>query len=134
MSVKVFSFKYSKLNFIHGNTKFSSNDLQIEFELYLLDILKNDIMISVNEYFDARVKSLGYTTTTGKSTVGVMEEGEYEFGTSTHETMIVIEGELITLLPGESRTYDATYNLADSKGEKPVVKVNAWNVGQVTLK
>jgi uncharacterized protein YaiE (UPF0345 family) len=31
-----------------------------------------------------------------------MEEGEYEFGTSTHETMIVIEGELITLLPGES--------------------------------
>jgi uncharacterized protein YaiE (UPF0345 family) len=52
-------------------------------------------MISVNEYFDARVKSLGYTTTTGKSTVGVMEEGEYEFGTSTHETMIVIEGELI---------------------------------------
>jgi len=40
----------------------------------------------------------------------------------------------ITLLPGESRTYDATYNLANSKGEKPVVKVNAWNVAQVTLK
>ena len=59
-------------------------------------------MISVNEYFDTKVKSLGYTTTTGKSTVGVMEEGEYQFGTSTHETMIVIEGELITLLPGES--------------------------------
>jgi exo-1,4-beta-D-glucosaminidase len=39
----------------------------------------------------------------------------------------------ITLLPGESRTYDATYNLADSKGEKPVLKVNAWNVKQVTL-
>jgi uncharacterized protein YaiE (UPF0345 family) len=59
-------------------------------------------MISVNEYFDARVKSLGYTTNNGKSTIGVMEEGEYEFGTSTHETMIVIEGELITLLPGET--------------------------------
>lgn len=59
-------------------------------------------MISVNEYFDSKVKSLGYTTTAGKSTVGVMEEGEYEFGTSTHETMIVIEGELITLLPGET--------------------------------
>ncbi|HSM47046.1 MAG TPA: glycoside hydrolase family 2 TIM barrel-domain containing protein, partial [Draconibacterium sp.] len=31
----------------------------------------------------------------------------------------------VTLLPGESRTYDATYNLADSKGGKPVLKVNA---------
>jgi len=58
-------------------------------------------MISSNEYFDSKVKSLGYTSAIGKSTVGVMEEGEYEFGTSTHETMIVIEGELIALLPGE---------------------------------
>jgi exo-1,4-beta-D-glucosaminidase len=39
----------------------------------------------------------------------------------------------VTLLPGESRTYDATYNLADSKGGKPVLKVNAWNVAQVKL-
>lgn len=59
-------------------------------------------MISVNEYFDKKVKSLGYSTTLGKSTVGVMEEGEYEFGTSSHETIIVIEGELIALLPNET--------------------------------
>ncbi len=59
-------------------------------------------MISVNEYFDAKVKSLGYSTTSGKSTVGVMEEGDYEFGTSSHETMIIIEGELIAQLPGEN--------------------------------
>ena len=59
-------------------------------------------MISVNEYFNSKVKSLGYKSSTGKSTVGVMEEGEYEFGTGTHETMIVIEGELIALLPGET--------------------------------
>lgn len=59
-------------------------------------------MISVNEYFDATVKSLGYTSATGKSSVGVMEEGTYEFGTSTHETMIVIEGELIAQLPNET--------------------------------
>ena len=58
-------------------------------------------MITSNEYFDAQVKSLGYESTTGKSSVGVMEEGTYEFGTSTHETMIVIEGELIAQLPGE---------------------------------
>ena len=63
---------------------------------------KGKTMISSNEYFDANVKSLGYTSATGKSSVGVMEEGAYEFGTATHETMIVIEGELIALLPGDT--------------------------------
>ncbi|PJJ84772.1 pyrimidine/purine nucleoside phosphorylase [Mucilaginibacter auburnensis] len=56
-------------------------------------------MINVNEYFDGAVKSLGYASAEGKSTIGVIESGEYEFGTSSHETMIVIEGELIALLP-----------------------------------
>lgn len=59
-------------------------------------------MISANEYFEAKVKSLGYTSATGNSTVGVMEPGEYEFGTSTHETMIIVEGELVVLLPGDT--------------------------------
>lgn len=56
-------------------------------------------MINVNEYFDGAVKSLAYTANDGKSTIGVIESGEYEFGTATHETMTVIEGELIALLP-----------------------------------
>ncbi|MGV3703947.1 MAG: pyrimidine/purine nucleoside phosphorylase [Arcticibacter sp.] len=59
-------------------------------------------MIQVNEYFDGAVKSLGYATEQGKSTIGVIEEGEYEFGTSSKETMQVIEGELIALLPGDA--------------------------------
>ena len=59
-------------------------------------------MINVNEYFDGTVKSLGYDSAEGKSTIGVIEPGEYEFGTSSHETMIVIEGELVALLPGQS--------------------------------
>ena len=58
-------------------------------------------MIKVNEYFDGGVKSLGYDTTEGKSTVGVMEAGEYEFGTTSPETMIIIEGKLEVLLPGK---------------------------------
>lgn len=57
-------------------------------------------MINVNEYFDGAVKSLAYTAAEGKSTIGVIETGEYEFGTSSHETMTVIEGELVALLPG----------------------------------
>ncbi len=51
-------------------------------------------MINVNEYFEGTVKSLGYESTDGKSTVGVMEPGEYEFGTSQHEKMTVIQGQL----------------------------------------
>lgn len=64
-------------------------------------------MIGANEYFDGNVKSLAYESAEGKSTVGVMEPGEYEFGTSMHETMVVIEGALTVQLPGttEWRTY-----------------------------
>lgn len=58
-------------------------------------------MISANEYFDGTVKSLGYETSLGKSTIGVMEAGDYEFGTTAHETMNVIEGVLKVQLPGE---------------------------------
>ena len=57
-------------------------------------------MISVNEYFEATVKSLGYETAEGKSTVGVMEPGEYEFGTAAAEVMTVIEGELVAQFKG----------------------------------
>jgi exo-1,4-beta-D-glucosaminidase len=40
----------------------------------------------------------------------------------------------VTLLPGEERTYKATYFLRDAGDSKPSVKINAWNVDQVTLK
>ena len=53
-------------------------------------------------YFKGNVKSLGYASQSGDSSVGVMEQGEYEFGTSSHEIMTVIEGELIVLLPKET--------------------------------
>lgn len=65
-------------------------------------------MITVNEYFDGAVKSLAYEHN-GKSTVGVIDAGEYEFGTSTHETMIVVEGAMEVLLFGQSgwKTFSA---------------------------
>jgi len=56
-------------------------------------------MITENQYFDGNVKSLGYQTTEGKSTVGVINPGEYTFGTAQKEIMHVIEGELTALLP-----------------------------------
>ncbi|SFD42636.1 pyrimidine/purine nucleoside phosphorylase [Algibacter pectinivorans] len=82
-------------------------------------------MISANEYFNGQVKSLGYKSETGNSTVGVMEAGEYEFGTSTHETMIVVEGEMAVKLPGETEwsTYKAGSSYQIEANQKFQVKV-----------
>lgn len=76
-------------------------------------------MLNVNEYFEGKVKSIGLSNAQGKSTVGVMEPGEYEFGTSTVEYMSVISGVLTVLLPGsqEWRSF--------AKGETFVVPANA---------
>ena len=59
-------------------------------------------MFQVNEYFDGKVKSIGFRTATLPATVGVMAPGEYEFGTSQKETMTVVSGELVVQLPGET--------------------------------
>ncbi len=59
-------------------------------------------MLKSNEYFDGKVKSIGFTGKEKPSSVGVMAEGEYEFGTAEAELMVVIAGELIVKLPGES--------------------------------
>lgn len=59
-------------------------------------------MIQINEYFDGNVKSLAYQSSEGKSTVGVMEPGSYEFGTSQKEIMVVVEGKMEILLPLET--------------------------------
>lgn len=88
-------------------------------------------MISINSYFEDQVKSLGYTTTEGKSTVGVMEPGTYEFGTSVHETMHVIEGEMTVKLPESSewRIYKAgeSYEIeADKKFQVKVTEQTAY--------
>jgi len=56
-------------------------------------------MISENQYFDGQVKSLGYENPEGRSTVGVILPGEYQFGTAEKEIMHVVEGELSVLLP-----------------------------------
>ena len=57
-------------------------------------------MLKVNEYFDGNVKSIAFQTKTLPATVGVMEVGEYEFGTSQKETVTVVSGALTVKLPG----------------------------------
>lgn len=58
-------------------------------------------MIKINEYFNGKVKSLSVNNSEGSSTVGVIDKGQYEFGTSTVEIMHIITGELEALLPGQ---------------------------------
>ena len=56
-------------------------------------------MFEVNEYFDGKVKSIGFQTEALAATVGVIAPGEYEFGTSQKEVMTVVSGTLTVLLP-----------------------------------
>jgi len=60
-------------------------------------------MLKVNEYFNGSVKSIAVENEEGVATIGVMEAGEYEFGTSTVEIMTITGGTLDVMLPGESQ-------------------------------
>ena len=72
--------------------------------------------MQVNEYFDGKVKSIGFENGEGKVTAGVMAPGEYEFSTSEPERMQVTTGELLVKLPGEDKYVSfasgSTFNVA----------------------
>lgn len=59
-------------------------------------------MLQVNEYFNGTVKSITLQEAEGRATVGVMEKGEYDFGTDCLEIMTVVAGHLTVKLPGSS--------------------------------
>ena len=86
-------------------------------------------MIKLNEYFDGKVKSLTLENNEGKSTVGVMEPGEYEFGTSSIEHMTIISGALTVKLPGHSdwKTFKANDTFIVDKNQKFQLKVNEFS-------
>ncbi len=82
-------------------------------------------MPSVNQYFDNKVTSIAFQTSTKPATVGVMEIGEYEFGTSEFETMTVVSGALTVKLPGSDdfETYEAGQSFTVEANQKFQVKV-----------
>ncbi|MEI6896525.1 MAG: pyrimidine/purine nucleoside phosphorylase [Psychromonas sp.] len=47
-----------------------------------------------NEYFNGNVKSIAFQSETLPATVGVMEVGDYTFGTIDKEYMTVVSGSL----------------------------------------
>jgi purine/pyrimidine-nucleoside phosphorylase len=82
-------------------------------------------MLKVNEYFDGKVKSIALNNSEGQLTAGVMEAGDYEFGTSQQEEMTVVSGALQIQLPGESSftTYSKGQRFNVAAGVKFQVKV-----------
>ena len=66
-------------------------------------------MLAVNEYFEGKVKSIGFQGEDIPASVGVMEPGDYEFGTAAPEVMLVVAGALTVLLPGSDswQTFNA---------------------------
>ncbi len=82
-------------------------------------------MFNVNEYFDGKVKSLGFENNNGAVTIGVMAAGEYEFGTSTVEYMTVTSGSMAVLLPGKTewKTYGEFKTFIVEKNTKFKVRV-----------
>ncbi len=53
-----------------------------------------------NVYFEGGVQSLGFADAAGNASVGVIDPGEFSFGTSTEEVMSVVAGSLDYRLPG----------------------------------
>ena len=82
-------------------------------------------MLTVNEYFEGKVKSIALNNEDGKQTVGVMAIGDYVFGTSTKELMRVVSGELKIKMPNDTdyKSYVAGEQFEVESGIKFSVKV-----------
>jgi len=88
-------------------------------------------MLKVNEYFGGKVKSIGFAAADGPATVGVMEPGDYEFGTSSKEIMSVVSGALTVKLPDsedwkEFKAGDTFVVEKDRKFQLKVAVVSAY--------
>lgn len=88
-------------------------------------------MLKSNEYFDGKVKSIAFENGSLPATVGVMDCGDYEFGTATAEAMTVISGKLVVKLPGseEWKTFtdgDTFHVPGDSKFQLQVPVQTAY--------
>ncbi len=59
-------------------------------------------MLTHNTYFDGKVQSGGFERNGRRATAGVIDAGEFHFGTNAPERMTVVSGELWARLPGET--------------------------------
>ena len=59
-------------------------------------------MLKHNVYFEGKVQSIGFERNGRRQTAGVVDAGEYHFGTDAAERMTVVSGELAVKLDGAS--------------------------------
>lgn len=59
-------------------------------------------MLKVNEYFDGKVKSIAFQSSTLPATVGVMQAGDYTFNTADKEAVTVVSGAMKIQLKDET--------------------------------
>ncbi len=57
-------------------------------------------MLKHNTYFENKVQSVGFERNGRRATVGVIELGQYHFGTDAPERMSVVSGELRANIAG----------------------------------
>lgn len=57
-------------------------------------------MLKHNTYFDGKVQSVGFERHGRRATVGVIDVGEFHFGTDAPERMSVVSGELQARVDG----------------------------------
>jgi purine/pyrimidine-nucleoside phosphorylase len=59
-------------------------------------------MLKHNTYFEGLVQSVGFERHGRRQSAGVIDTGEFHFGTDAPERMTVVSGELEAKLPGRS--------------------------------
>jgi purine/pyrimidine-nucleoside phosphorylase len=59
-------------------------------------------MLKHNSYFEGKVQSIGFERNGRRATAGVIDVGDFHFGTDAPERMTVLSGELWAKLPGEA--------------------------------
>jgi uncharacterized protein YaiE (UPF0345 family) len=59
-------------------------------------------MLKHNGYFEGKVQSVGFERNGRRATVGVVDVGEFHFGTDAPERMTIVSGELWAKLPGDA--------------------------------
>jgi uncharacterized protein YaiE (UPF0345 family) len=59
-------------------------------------------MLKHNTFFDGKVQSVGFERLGRKLTAGVIDRGEFHFGTDAPERMTVVSGELFVRRDGAS--------------------------------
>ncbi|KIM12777.1 MAG: hypothetical protein KU37_02595 [Sulfuricurvum sp. PC08-66] len=69
------------------------------------------VKLKANQYFDGNVTSRTITFQDGSvKTLGIMMPGEYTFGTSQHEVMEILAGDVDVRLPNSSEWLKYTEN------------------------